>query len=54
MNTPAFIEADGRTTLTILVQATSKVARDAIPDSGMEGGLKDALDLLEEVALSLA
>jgi hypothetical protein len=43
----------GRTTLTILVQATSKVSRDAIIDSGMEAGLQDAMDLLEQVAASL-
>jgi uncharacterized protein YndB with AHSA1/START domain len=53
VNTATFTEADGRTTLTILVQTTSKVTRDAIIDSGMEAGLQDALDLLEEVASSL-
>jgi hypothetical protein len=46
-------EADGRTTLTILVQAPSKEVRDAIVDSGMEAGIQDAMDLLEEVAISL-
>src|SRR5229473_1362071 len=49
----AFTEADGRTTLIILVQATSKLSRDAIIDSGMEAGLQDAMNLLEQVALSL-
>jgi uncharacterized protein YndB with AHSA1/START domain len=53
VNTATFTEADGRTTLTILVQAASKVSRDAIIDSGMEDGLQDALDLMEQVALSL-
>ena len=53
VNTATFAEADGRTTLTLLIQATSKTSRDAIIDSGMEAGLQDALDLLEEVALSL-
>jgi len=53
VNTATFTEADGRTTLTILVQATSKVSRDAIIDSGMEAGLQDALDLLQQVAISL-
>jgi uncharacterized protein YndB with AHSA1/START domain len=53
VNTATFTEADGRTTLTILVQATSKVARDAIIESGMEDGLQDALDLLEQAATSL-
>jgi uncharacterized protein YndB with AHSA1/START domain len=54
VNTATFTEVDGRTTLTILVQATSKISRDAIIDSGMEDGLKDALDLMEQVARSLA
>ena len=53
VNTATFGEADGRTTLTILVQASSKESRDAIVESGMEAGLQDALDLLEEVAVSL-
>jgi uncharacterized protein YndB with AHSA1/START domain len=53
VNTATFTEADGRTTLTILVQAPSKETRDAIIDSGMEAGMQDALDLLEEVAISL-
>jgi uncharacterized protein YndB with AHSA1/START domain len=53
LNTAMFTEADGRTTLTILVEAPSKEIRDAIIDSGMEAGLQDAMDLLEEVAISL-
>ena len=53
VNTATFEEADGRTTLTILVQAPSKDVRDAIIESGMEAGMQDALDLLEEAAVSL-
>ena len=53
VNTATFAEKDGRTTLTVLVQAPSRESRDAIVDSGMEAGLQDALDLLEEVAISL-
>ncbi len=53
LNTATFTEADGRTTLTILVQAPSKEMRDAIIDSGMEAGMQDAMDLLEQVAVSL-
>ena len=52
LNTATFVEADGRTTLTILVHAPSKEIRDAIIQSGMEDGLQDALDLLEQVATS--
>jgi uncharacterized protein YndB with AHSA1/START domain len=53
LNTTTFTEAEGRTTLTILVQAKSKIARDAIIESGMEDGLQDAFDLLEQTVLSL-
>jgi uncharacterized protein YndB with AHSA1/START domain len=53
LNTATFTEKDGRTTLTILVEAPSKEIRDAIIDSGMEAGMQDALDLLEQAAISL-
>ena len=53
VNTATFTETDGRTTVTILVQATSKASRDAIIDSGMEAGMQDAMDLLEQIAISL-
>jgi uncharacterized protein YndB with AHSA1/START domain len=53
LNTATFTEADGRTTLTILVEAPSKEIRDAIIDSGMEAGMQDAMYLLEQVAVSL-
>jgi uncharacterized protein YndB with AHSA1/START domain len=53
LNTATFEEEDGRTTLTILIEAPSRDTRDAIVASGMEDGLQDALDLLEGVADSL-
>jgi uncharacterized protein YndB with AHSA1/START domain len=53
VNTLTLAEVDGRTTLTILVQHTSKEHRDAHIESGMEAGMQDALDLLEQVAVSL-
>jgi uncharacterized protein YndB with AHSA1/START domain len=53
LNTATFEETDGRTRLTLLIEATNKVSRDAIIASGMEAGLQDALDLLEEVARGL-
>ena len=53
VSTATFTEADGRTTLTILVQHTSKEHRDIHVNSGMEGGLQEALDHLEQVARSL-
>ena len=53
VNTATLTQVESRTKLTILIQATSKVSRDAIIASGMEDGLQDALDLLEQVAVSL-
>ena len=53
LNTLTFTEADGRTTLAMLLQYVGKADRDAVIASGMEAGLQDALDLLEEVAASL-
>jgi uncharacterized protein YndB with AHSA1/START domain len=53
LNTVTFAEADGRTTLTMLVQHASKEARDAHIDSGMEAGMREAMDLLERVANAL-
>ena len=53
VNTMTVTEADGRTTLEILVQHASKEHRDAHIESGMEAGMQDAMDLLEEVAVSL-
>ena len=53
LNIVTFTEVDGRTTLTLLVQAASKEERDAIVDSGMEVGLQEQLELLDQVAISL-
>ena len=44
----------GRTKLTTLVVCTTTEIRDAIIESGMEGGMQEAFDKLEEVASSLA
>ena len=52
IDTLTLAEADGRTTLTLLVQHASKEHRDAHIESGMEDGLQDALDLLEELAIA--
>jgi uncharacterized protein YndB with AHSA1/START domain len=53
VNTLTLVEQDGRTTLTVLVDMPTKEGRDMIISSGMEGGLQDAYDLLEEVAQTL-
>ena len=53
VNTLTLTEVDGRTRLEILVQHESKEHRDAQIASGMEAGMQDAMDLLEQVAISL-
>jgi uncharacterized protein YndB with AHSA1/START domain len=53
VTTMTFSEGGGRTTLTVLVQHLSRENRDAHINSGMEAGMQDALDLLEQVAISL-
>ena len=51
--THTFTEKDGRTTLTMLMELPNKEVRDMIIQTGMESGLQEALDHLEQVALSL-
>ena len=53
LNIVTFTETDGRTTLELLVQTTSKELRDTILNSGMEAGMQEQMDLLEEIARSL-
>lgn len=53
LNIVTFTEADGRTTLELLVQAGSKELRDIILSSGMEVGMQEQMDLLETLAQSL-
>ena len=53
LNTVTLTEVDGRTTMTVLVEHLSREHRDAHIESGMEAGMQDAYDLLEEVAVSL-
>jgi uncharacterized protein YndB with AHSA1/START domain len=53
LNTLTLTEVDGRTTLEILVQHRSKEDRDAHVGSGMEAGMQESLDALEQVAISL-
>ncbi len=48
-----FAEQDGRTTLSILVEHTSQEHRDMHLNSGMEDGMNESLDHLEQVAASL-
>jgi uncharacterized protein YndB with AHSA1/START domain len=44
----------GRTRMDMLVEHASKANRDMHVDSGMEGGLQDALDMVDELAGTLA
>ena len=53
VNIITFSETDGRTRVENLVQAGSRETRDMIVATGMEDGLQDALDLLEQTAIAL-
>jgi uncharacterized protein YndB with AHSA1/START domain len=53
LNTLTLTEADGRTTISVLVEHGNKEGRDAHINSGMEAGMQEAMDHLEQVAVSL-
>lgn len=54
VNTVTYEDLGGRTRLRTMVDCPNRETRDAIIDSGMEGGMQEAFDKLEEVARSLA
>ena len=54
VNTMTLTETDGRARIEILVQHASKEHRDGHINSGMEGGMQESMDALEQVAISLA
>jgi uncharacterized protein YndB with AHSA1/START domain len=54
LNTLTLTESGGLTTGIMLMQLKSREDRDAILATGMEDGMQDALDLLEQVAAALA
>jgi uncharacterized protein YndB with AHSA1/START domain len=54
LNTVTFTEKDGRTYLEVLVECNNRESRDAIINSGMESGMQESYDALEQVAISLA
>ncbi len=54
LNTLTLTERGGGTTMTVLVKHQSQANRDAQLQAGMESGMNTALDLLEQVARSLA
>ena len=51
--TTTYTEKAGRTTLTVLSEYPSREVRDMVIASGMEGGMQESLDRLEQVAQSL-
>jgi uncharacterized protein YndB with AHSA1/START domain len=51
--TTTFTESGGRTTLTQLTECGSRDVRDMIIESGMETGMQEAMNKLEQVAISL-
>ena len=53
VNFVTFMDVGGRTKLEVLVQCPSKDVRDMIIGSGMEGGMQESMDKLEQVAISL-
>jgi uncharacterized protein YndB with AHSA1/START domain len=48
-----FTESAGRTRLELLVQCPTREIRDLIIESGMETGMQEQMDALEELAISL-
>ena len=53
IDTVTFSEAGGRTTLELLMRVSSKEIRDMILETGMEVGMQEQMDVLEELAISL-
>lgn len=53
VQTVTFTEVAGRTTLTMLSQAPNKLVRDMIIESGMETGMQEQMDILDEILATL-
>jgi uncharacterized protein YndB with AHSA1/START domain len=53
LTTVTFVDLDGRTRLEQLVEAGRREVRDAMLESGMEVGVQQQLDVLEELAGTL-
>jgi uncharacterized protein YndB with AHSA1/START domain len=54
VNTLTLTETGGRTTMTLLVEHSCQEHRDAHIASGMEAGMQESMDYLEDVARSVA
>jgi uncharacterized protein YndB with AHSA1/START domain len=53
LNVITFTEVEGKTLLELLVKTPSKEIRDVIVDSGMEGGLQEQMQILDELLPTL-
>ena len=53
VNIVTFAEINGRTRMESLSQCPNQFVRDMIIDSGMEGGMQESMDALEQIAVSL-
>ena len=51
--TATFTEADGKTTLTLLTEVESMAVRDMIVESGMEVGVQEQMEILDEILPTL-
>jgi uncharacterized protein YndB with AHSA1/START domain len=54
LNTVTLADGDGRTTMTILIDCGTQEIRDGMMASGMEIGMQEDMDLLEQAAIELA
>ena len=54
LNVVTFEQAGGRTTLSMLMRVESREVRDMILATGMEGGVQEGMDILEQIARELA
>jgi len=53
LDTISFVEVDGRTRLEMLMELPTQEARDMVLESGMELGIREQMELLEQLAISL-
>jgi uncharacterized protein YndB with AHSA1/START domain len=53
LNVITFTEVEGRTLLELLVKTPSKDVRDIIVNSGMEGGVQEQMEILDELLPTL-
>ncbi len=51
--TATFTESGGRTTLALLTRVESKAVRDMIVETGMESGVQEQMEILDEILGSL-